>query len=409
MPARRLSRRLFTRSIAAGMGGVAVGGGALGAGVPDRAGMNGARVIAESVRKVPVVSDAEVVVCGGGPAGVAAALAAARSGAKTQLLEVHGCLGGIWTAGALSWIIDARNKTGVMAELCEQLIQQRAGKWCGASVVYDPEAMKQILEHELVDAGVRIRLFTRVVGAVLEDRRLSAVVTESKSGREAWTGDAFVDCTGDGDLAALAGCGFDLGHPKTGSLQPMSLMAVFAGVEQDSIADFINNAPSPTRKGTAKQNLLAEFRRAGVEPSYGGPTIFVIRDGLYALMANHQYDVSPLNADDVTRATLEARKENHSLVQALRRLGGPWQSIRIVYTAEQIGTREGRRIHGLYQVSADDLRKGTQFEDSICRVTFGIDVHSTNPHKTKAIERKPFTPNPTIFPCGRWSHATSTA
>lgn len=353
----------------------------------------------EEAREVPVAGDYDVIVAGGGPAGFAAALAAARSGASTLLIEAHGCIGGIWTAGMLSWILDAFNKPGIMAEVLVRLEEQKNGQTFtrrsgGREVkarVYHPEPMKLLLEDMLLEAGVKIRLFTRIAGAVPDNaNRLSTILTESKSGREAFTAKNFIDATGDGDLAAQAGCGFDFGRPGDGITQPMSLMALFHGVKSQEIAPFINHYAEIRNLGRAKTNLLEELRSAGIDPSYGGPSIFEIHDGLYAMMANHQYNVSAINADDVSRATLEARRENHALISALRKKGGPWQGIEIIATGGQIGTREARRIHGRYNVSDDDLKNGARFDDGICRVTFPIDVHATDPKKTKEIEAKPF-------------------
>lgn len=353
----------------------------------------------EAARDLPVAGDFDTIVCGAGPAGFAAALAAARSGAKTALIEVHGCVGGIWTAGMLSWILDGDGKPGIMGELLKRLAAEQNGRHFGGAWVYHPEPMKLMLEEMLLEAGVRIRLFTRVVGAVADEgRRLAAILTESKTGREVWTARNFIDATGDGDLAAQAGCGFDFGRPGDGVTQPMSLMALFVGVRTDAIAPFVNHVAEERKLGRGKSNFLAELRRAGVEPSYGGPSIFEIHDGLYAMMANHQYQVSAINADDVTRATLEARRENHALVAALRKLGGPWRDAEIICTGEQIGTREARRIHGRYTVTDEDLKKGAGFEDGICHVKFPIDVHSTDPGKTKEIESKPFKSQPYDIP-----------
>jgi len=354
---------------------------------------------AEEARRIPVVGGYDVIVCGGGPAGFAAALAAARSGAKTALIEVHGCIGGIWTAGMLSWILDGFNKPGIMAELLTRLEETDNGKRMDNGWVYHPEPMKLLLEDMLLEAGVDIRLFTRIVGATPdEDGRLSSVVTESKSGREVWTAKSFIDATGDGDLAAQAGCDFDFGRPGDGVTQPMSLMAVFHGVTTDQIAPFVNHYAANHGLGRAKQNFLEELRKAGIEPSYGGPSIFEIRDGLYAMMANHQYGVSAIDAGDVTHATLEARRENHAILSALRKRGGPWKKVEIICTGEQIGTREGRRIRGRYTVADEDLKNDARFEDGICRVTFPIDVHSTDPKKNKEIEAKPFRSQPYDIP-----------
>lgn len=353
----------------------------------------------EDAREIPVKGDFDVVVCGGGPAGFAAALAAARQGSRVLLLEVNGCIGGIWTAGLLSWILDARNKSGIMAELIARIEAQGQRQVVGHAVVYKPDPVKLLLEQMLLEAGVRIRLHTRVVGAVADaGNRLRVVLTESKSGREAWTASAFIDATGDGDLAAQAGCGFDFGRPGDGITQPFSLLALLTGVRTDEIAPFINHVAEARKLGSGKKNLLEEFRRAGIDPSYGGPSIFEIQDGLYTMMANHQYNVSAIDAGDVTRATLEARLENHRLVEALRQTGGVWKNLELVATAEQIGTREGRRIHGRCHVDSEVLREGARFEDSICRVTFGIDVHATDPRTTKGIEAKPFKSKPYDVP-----------
>jgi len=342
--------------------------------------------IHEDARDIPIAEETDVVVCGAGPAGVAAAIAAARTGARTRLLERHGCLGGIWTAGALSWIIDANDKPGLMAELIAEL-KRRASyvtRVEGAtSFGYDVEEMKLLLEQMCAQAGIRVQLHTHVAAAAKDDsNRLTAVITESKSGREAWTAKAFVDATGDGDLAAQAGCGFDLGHPETGLTQPMSLMALVAGVRFQEVEEFVAGLGREP-----KERLLAEMERAGVSPSYAGPTLFRIRDELFALMANHEYGVSAIDADQITQATLRARAEVHELVNGLRSLGGRWSGLRLVVTGAQIGVREGRRIHGLYTVTLDDMLRGARHEDAVCRVNFGIDVHSTDPSESKYLDK----------------------
>tara|TARA_R110002095_G_scaffold168897_7_gene146658 strand:+ start:143 stop:1681 length:1539 start_codon:yes stop_codon:yes gene_type:complete len=358
------------------------------------------KVFHEAARNIPIVEEDEVIVCGGGPAGVAAALAAARSGAKTRLLEVNGCVGGVWTAGALTLIIDAQNKPGIMREILQKLEARDASNTLSnGSVAYDTEKTKLLLEDLLLEAGVKIQLHTRVVGAVNDiNNRLSVIVTESKSGRQAWRAKSFIDCSGDGDLAAQAGCGYEFGQPGTGLTQPMSLMVLLTGVTTDGIAQFIRGDAEPRKLGNPKKNLLAEFQRAGIDPSYGGPTIFRVRDGLYAMMANHEYGTLSIDAAHVTDATLQARREVHKLINSLKQLGGPWTNLEIVATAEHIGTREGRRILGRYHVTGENLKNGTRFDDAICHVRFGIDVHSTNPDKTKAIESKPFKSQPYDIP-----------
>lgn len=334
--------------------------------------------VSESARDIDVVAEYDVIVCGGGPAGIAAAIAAGRNGAKTCLIETHGCLGGIWTAGSLTVIHDGPNKRGLLDEILSELDKYDARK----EYLADVETMKLVLEQMCAAAGVRIRLHTRVV-AVMSDggTALTHIVTESKSGREAWSAKIFIDTTGDGDVAARAGCSFELGEEGTGRMQPMSLIALVAGMDPEEVFPFTNRDKAVRQQ--TRLNMLEEIRRGGCEPSYHRPSLVHLRDTLYLMMANHEYGVSGIDANDVTRATIHARREIHEIVQALRSLSGPWKNMRLVATAAQIGVRESRRIRGRYTVTAENILNGITHEDGICRVAFGIDVHSLNAGTSK--------------------------
>jgi hypothetical protein len=331
----------------------------------------------EPSQNVPVVRNADVIVCGGGPAGFAAAVSAARNGAKTTLIELHGCLGGVWTTGLLSNIIDAKGKTGIMAELMERL--ERSGSQY-STTKYDAEQMKWTLEEMCREVGVDIRLHTRVTAAYRNKKdHLDYIVTEGFSGREAWKAKVFIDATGNGDLAAQAGCGFDVGEPGTKRTQPMSLMVIIGGIKEEDLfaAGYIKGTGkmgSPSEDG--KRKLHKDILTAGHDASYSMPSFFVIRKDMIALMVNHQYGVSATEADAISAATLEARDEVNKIVLALRKSGGIWTDMRIVTSAAQIGIREGRRIHGLYTLNKNDLINGAQFEDGVCTVTFTVDIHA---------------------------------
>ncbi len=343
-------------------------------GAENNKGAKSNTIFKEPEKKLSVVEETDVIVCGGGPAGIAAAIASARSGAKTRLIEFHGCLGGIWTAGLLSNLIDHENKAGIMQEIVERL---QASDAQISAKNYDAEAMKVLLDTMCREAGVDVRLHTRVVAAYTDTKnKLETIVTESQSGREAWRAKTFIDTTGNGDLAAQAGCSFDMGHPSSGKLQPASMMAILTGISRyDMIRHDLLNYPG-AQGATHKLNLKEEIRKADVDPSYGMPTLFSIRDDLFAMMANHQYNLNPLSAQDITDATLQSRLEVNSMVDGLRRRGSIWTNLRIVATSEQIGIREGRRIKGMYMLTKEDLIKGARFEDAVCRSTFAVDVHS---------------------------------
>tara|TARA_R110002073_G_scaffold220878_4_gene381037 strand:- start:3235 stop:4680 length:1446 start_codon:yes stop_codon:yes gene_type:complete len=339
----------------------------------------------EQQRAIPVAGKTEVLVCGGGPAGIAAALAAARAGASVQLIEVAGCLGGVWTAGLLTKILDAENKSGIMDELLTAFAS-RGSEVARDSrgTVYDPEIAKLVLEELCVDAGVKIRLHTRLVGAVTDsDNRVVAVLTESKSGREAWLADRFVDCSGDGDLAAHAGCRFDVGMGSDCECQPMSMLALLTGIDAEAVRPYIRETDR-----SAKPLLLKLMEDHGITPSYRGPTLRHLHSGIYSIMTNHEYGVSAFDADAITVATIQARREIHQIVNGLRGIGGIWKDIAVVATAEQIGVREGRRIRGRYHITAEDLGKGLKHPESVCQARFSIDVHALNAHGNKEISRE---------------------
>jgi histone H3/H4 len=339
----------------------------------------------EPARDLPITESCDVLVAGSGPAGVCAAIAAARSGARTRLIEVHGCLGGIWTAGSLGWVIDAANKDGILREILQRAGQ--TGVRPGHGRCLDAELLKLVLETMCREAGVQVRLHTRVVAAARDAaNRLAVAVTESPSGRAAGAARAFVDATGDGHLAAAAGCGFDYGRVEGDGVvraQPMSLLAVLAGVHEEAIAEAVHDSVRPW--GTDAAVISGILARHGIVASYGHPMIFPIHDDLFVMMANHEYGVSGLDAQQITDATMRARAEVHAIVAALRSEGGPWAGLRLVSTGAQIGIREGRRIRGRYQVVAADLVAGARQPDAVCRVSFGVDIHATDPNASTGV------------------------
>jgi hypothetical protein len=341
----------------------------------------------EENRSTAIAGSYDVIVAGAGPAGVSAAIAAARAGARTALFEVAGCLGGVWTAGMLAWVFDF-DQAGFSRELTSELDRRGARRGTNPDrYVYEIEEMKLLLEEMCMEAGVVVQLHTRVVAATKDgNNRLRNVITESKSGRQAWTAEAFVDCTGDGDLGALAGCGFDYGLEGTGQTQPMTFMALVNVQSAEAISNcisFYEGSGGSQAHISKYRQFLVEINRAGLEPSYMAPTLFHIRDQLVAIMVNHEYGVTPFDEAQVTAASIRARKEVNTIVKALAKLGGPWEGIHLVASCDQIGTRDGRRIHGHYKVSQDDLIGGARHEDAAAYVKFNVDVHSFTKEKNR--------------------------
>lgn len=380
-PHSRGSRRTFLRSAVAGATTLASA-----PWLPAATATTGqTQAFAEPARAIPLGEEVDVIVCGAGPAGIAAALAAARAGARTRLIEIHGCLGGVWTAGLLTYIFDF-NKPGITREIIRRLDERDARRsQLPDQFVYEPEEMKVLLEELCVQAGVKIHLHTKVAAAYRDGRRLTTLITESKSGREAWRARVFIDATGDGDLGALAGCGWDIGQGGAECpCQPMTLNTLAMVDDAAALREFISfyHVTPENRKGMwdwhhrATDAFKKEIVRAGIQPSYGMPTLFQVKDNLVMVMINHEYGIKAFDAPAITEATIRARAEVFQVVRGLRKLGGPWKGLQVVATPEQIGVRDGRRIHGRYTVQREDLATGARHEDAVTRATFGVDIHA---------------------------------
>ena len=335
----------------------------------------------QAARNLPLVEDADVIVCGGGPAGVTAAITAARAGARVRLFEWRGCLGGVWTAGLLGYFLDF-DKPGFAKELRDSLDKRdaRANTKSAGSFCYDPEALKMLLEELCVEAGVKFQYHTKVSAAHLDGRRLTTVITESKSGPQAWRAPVFIDATGDGDLGALAGCNFEIGEQSNCPCQPLSLNALLMVKDVELLREFVRFGtplPGENSKGAKKGRIKEAIIKGGNFPSYAGSTMWHVQGNLIFAMLNHEYGIKPWDAAEITTATVRARAEMNKMITGLRTLGGPWEGIQLVATAEQIGVRDGRRLSGRHTVTKEDL-KGARYDDAVVRATFGVDVHATS-------------------------------
>lgn len=347
-PAGPISRR----KLLAGAAGAAVGGTLLTDG-ERAAAQQRAGAVYEERRRTPVVGRYEVVVAGGGPSGFIAALAAARSGAKTLLLERYPFLGGNGTAGLMTCYNGFRNQRppealqtvkGIPAEYIAELV--RLGgiadidnypksvphdvtkgdlPYC---IGFDPEAAKVAMLNLIGKEGVALRLHSWVAAPMLDGSRVTGVIVESKSGRQAIAADIVIDATGDGDLAAAAGAPF-MKPAEKGDRMGMSLMYRLGGLP------------------------------ASVEGAYGG-----IRIGNRAVKWGPGFGGDGLDVENLTRAETETRTKLWEQVRQLRRRPG-MESIYLMQTATGIGVRETRRILGGYTVTEQDAIKGTRFGDVI--------------------------------------------
>lgn len=336
--------------------------------VPQAQRRHTARRLREPARDVEVLADVDVLVCGGGPAGTAAAVAAARAGARTLLIERYGFLGGMATAGMVVPHFNPHHNGGINAEVIAQLIERRAWGAEGWRISFDPERWKHVSEDLVLDSGSDLLYHTFAVATLKDGHRVCGVVVETKSGRFAITADVVVDCTGDGDVAARAGAEFEKGRPGDGLMQPMTTMFRLGGVRWVQT------------KSTQMWQLVQDaIDRTGhhFRLPYEYPwTIHLPNPDEVAVQLAHVRRADGTDVRDLSRAEVEGRRQTAAVVDFLTQHVDEFADAYLIETAPQIGIRETRRILGDYVLTGEDLTDGRTFTDAIATVSFGIDIHS---------------------------------
>ena len=294
------------------------------------------------------------------------------------------------TSGLMPNIIDAENKGGFLREMISFLREN--GAVGGHNIVY-PETVKHFMETSLTEAGVLVRYNTIVCALPCEGREIAAVIAESPSGREAFTGKMIVDCTGNGTAAALAGCGFECGDPEQGQPQAASLCALCGGVPAEKIDKFLRR-----EKDEGKLHLLEQLRKAGADPSYRMPTLFQLTNHEYLLMSNHEHGVFCDDAAGISTALIHARSEIFDQISKLRCFVPEMANLCLLSTASALGLREGRRINALYRLTAADLLEGKTHADAVCRATFSVDIHPSAVGKQSAYGNEGISVRPYDIP-----------
>lgn len=313
--------------------------------------------IREPARDLPVIADVDVLVCGGGPAGTAAAIASARAGAKTMLLERYGCLGGLATGGlviVLPPLIRGEEQVigGIGKETLEALLEagEAAYRSERGSSMFDPEGLKRISDTICLDAGVLLRLHSWVVGVFGEEGRPEGAIVESKAGREAVRARIIVDCTGDGDVAAMSGAGFERDEKMIG------LPFRVGNIDMERW----NAARSDGSAGEIHKQAHAV---AGYE-SHFGLSPFPIEPNV-AWGNNHMARGDFLDPDVLTRMEVRGRASAKIVLDLLREKMPGFEEAWLIDTAWQIGVRCTRRIEGLATMRFEDFVAEARFEDSV--------------------------------------------
>ncbi len=361
-----------------------------------RASIAGGRVV-EPQRELPVVAEVDVLVAGGGPAGLGAAVAAARCGARTLLIERNGFLGGAATAGLMAmWNANLDTTTGFAHELIARMIRE-GGALSGPATPFDPEKLKEVALDILLEAGVRPIFYTNTAAPIVEDRRVAGLVLESKSGRQAALAKVVVDCTGDADVAAAAGVPRVKGRERDGKMRPVSVIFRIGGIDIRAMVEFARAHPAdftadPTfqlldidrglvrifgffdevqaAQGRGELDRECHYLRfEGVDVARG--TAFV--------NSTRVYGVDGTQAGDRTRAEIEARRQVRQLVSFIKTLQGCRNAF-VLETSASIGVRETRRIRGEAVLTEENIAAGKSYEDTVARLfrrgEVGLETHS---------------------------------
>lgn len=318
--------------------------------------------------EVPVRSECDVLVIGAGPAGMGAAIAAARKGARVTLVEYGGKLGGMWTLGLLSPFFD-NQKEGLNREIREKLMERKAwgGLW---NMSFDPVEMALLMNRYAVELKMDVLLYTMACEPFLEDRTVRGVFVQNKSGRQLILAKVVIDCTGDGDIAARAGCPFEIGRPSDGAFQPMTMMFKLGGLRKDYSSDRLHDWYEILEERVKDKARFLE------DVPFTNPALIKLpREDEALIQWTHIRKYSGCSGDELSRATQEGFRQVElamSYFELIRDVLGD------VYLAELpavIGVRETRRITGEYHISDEDLKEGHSQPDSVCTVYFGVDIH----------------------------------
>jgi hypothetical protein len=380
---------------------------------PARAAEMGTGALAFS-RNLPVLDPVDVLVCGGGPSGVAAALAARRAGARVLLVEARDQLGGTGTSGHVSHWLGGRSgdcRRWIVGGLFRSIAEGAAARgiallpkltstpyqphgWyqeLSAGIPFDPFGMAAYLDERIAEAKADVMLATQALDARVEGGRITHVVLSNKGGLSAVPARAVVDATGDADLAARSGCEVVKGREEDGLMTPASLIFHVSHVDQDSLSEHIHKHKEPRFA-----ELIKRLRAAGewTFPYDIFISVQLQEKGTMMINTTRLVGVDGIDGASVTRGLIQGRSEAQRLMALMRKHFPGFRDARIKTIAPALGVRETRRIRGPYVLTVDDVAAGKTFDDCIGFSAYGWDLPdpkrpSVNPGRGKKPELTP--------------------
>ncbi|SDE49360.1 FAD dependent oxidoreductase [Paenibacillus sp. UNCCL117] len=318
-------------------------------------------------KQVQPFASADVIVIGGGPAGTAAAISAARRGKQVIVLEKSAQLGGMGTLGNVSIFMPIGNVTGIYRELIAEVLREYLPEQHDQSIApqYSPFILRHYLNEKMKKEGVQVIYHAEFVGAIREGSRLKAVIASTRQGLVAFEGRQFIDCTGDARVAIDAGVPYTSGRDEDGLTQPMTLMFM------------MQNTGKPVTPILPEGCYYYESK----EDLPQGRHLFWERNQEGTLLVNMtRVKGNGAKIDDVNYAETESLRQVFSVVNYLQRNG--FETYVLSHVANQIGVRETNQIRGLYTLTEQDVVGGRRFEDVVAQTNYEIDIHSPDGKKT---------------------------
>ena len=364
--------------------------------------MSTIKTILEPERTIPVKDEVDILVVGGGPAGIMAARAAAESGLKVMLIESRGYLGGNLTLGLPILGYLGRKGNQVVEGLPQMLIDRLRArgkasehKPCKNHVsltIIDSEEVKDVALEMLEDVGVKILFYVFCSDVIKEGNDVKGVIIESKEGREAILAKTVIDCTGDGDVAFRAGVECHKGDAD-GGMQPPTLMFCMRGVNVQELRDAIVNRPEefdmdvmPTEQFKSGPFIVVGFRKKIEEAREKGYSIPVARTILITGLVDDEIwvnmsrvcGVDSTNPTSYTDGEITARMQNDEIERYLRDFIPGFEHAWRDKVAAFMGIRESRVIKGKYVLTADDILSCRKFEDAVGVASYPVDIHHSH-------------------------------